>query len=243
MCDAEPMYVDPRTAVAYDLIHRARGKDYAAEARQVAGMVRRLRPDATRLLDVACGTGLHLEAFAALGFDVTGIDVSPVMLAMARRRLAAVPLHEGDMRSFALGTRFDVVTCLFSSVAFMTDTDQLAEALTTMAAHLVPGGMVVVEPWVQPEVWAVGVVDADAANEDDVAVAKVSRTDREGDVSILDMRYVVATTEGIETFDEQHRLGLFTDDDLADALHSAGLAVHHDFPGITGRGLFLGIRN
>lgn len=235
------MYVDPRTPGAYDLIHRARGKDYGAEAGKVADMVRRLRPAATTLLDVACGTGLHLEAFARLGFQVVGVDVSPVMLDAAGRRLPGVTLHEGDMTDFALEERFDVVTCLFSSIAFMTDRRQLDRALRTMAAHLVPGGVLVLEPWVQPDDWEVGVVDADAANEDDVAVAKVTRTDLDGPVGILEMHYLVSTAKGVEAFAEHHRLGLFHDDELADALQESGLAVHHDFPGITGRGLYLGI--
>jgi SAM-dependent methyltransferase len=236
------MYVDPRTPAAYDLIHRERGKDYAIEARQVAAMVRRLRPGAHALLDVACGTGLHLDAFADLGFDVTGVDVSPVMLDAARRRRRDATLHEGDMRSFALDQRFDVVTCLFSSIAFMTDREQLDRAIGNMVGHLRPHGVLVVEPWVQPEDWEVGVVDADAANDAEIAVAKVTRTDKDGEVGVLAMHYLTATADGVGRFDEEHRLGLFHDEELADALQEAGLAVHHDFPGITGRGLFLGIR-
>lgn len=238
------MYVDPLSAVAYDLIHRARGKDYAGEAAQVAERVRRLRPGARTLLDVACGTGLHLEAFAELGFEVAGSDVAPVMLDVARRRLPDVPLHESDMRTMALGRRFDVVTCLFSAIACMTTRADLARAIAAMAAHLAPGGVLVVEPWVEPEVWEAGIVDADSANGDDMAVAKVTRTDldREGHVSVVELRYVVATADGITTFDELHHLGLFTDEEMAAALHDAGLAVHHEFPGITGRGLFLALR-
>ena len=242
MCDAPGVYVDPRTPAAYDLIHRARGKDYAAEAAQIAGMVRGLRPGVRTLLDVACGTGLHLEAFVREGFEVAGIDASPVMLDVARRRLPAVAPHEGDMRDVVLGRRFDGVTCLFSSIAFMTTRHDLERAIATMVGHLQPGGILALEPWVSREVWEVGVVDADAANGDDVAVAQVTRTDLDGDVGILDLRYVVATAEGVATFDEQHRLGLFADGDIAEALHAAGLAVHYDFPGIADRGVFLAVR-
>jgi dTDP-3-amino-3,6-dideoxy-alpha-D-glucopyranose N,N-dimethyltransferase len=52
---------------AYELLHAARGKDYVREAAAVAERIRRRRPDARTLLDVACGSGLHLAAFTESG--------------------------------------------------------------------------------------------------------------------------------------------------------------------------------
>src|SRR5262245_45239111 len=44
----------------YDMVYIGRGKDFAAEARVIADIVRTRRPDASSLLDVGCGTGQHL---------------------------------------------------------------------------------------------------------------------------------------------------------------------------------------
>jgi len=95
------------SAAAYDLLHGARGKDYGREAERVLARIRRLRPEARSVLDVACGTGLHLAAFLHLGLDVEGVELVPAMIAEARKRAPEVPIHAGDMRTFRLDRRFD----------------------------------------------------------------------------------------------------------------------------------------
>src|SRR3954470_15905839 len=51
----------------------------------------------TSLLDVGCGSGLALEMAHARGATVSGIDISPGLLAVARERLPDADLREGDM--------------------------------------------------------------------------------------------------------------------------------------------------
>ena len=111
--------------------------------------VRSWRSDAPRaetLLDVACGTGHHMELLREW-FTVEGVDLEPGLLEVARSRLPGVPLHLGDMRTFNLGRQFDVVTCLFSSIGYMQTPEDLLHALVNMAGHLAPDGVMLVEPW------------------------------------------------------------------------------------------------
>jgi SAM-dependent methyltransferase len=98
------------------------------------------------------------------------------------------------MRTFDLGRTFDAVTCLFSSVGYLRDEADLAEAIARMAAHLGPGGVLIVDGWVRPDAWWPGTnVQALAESAGGVAAARVARTWREGDRSVLDMRYLIAT--------------------------------------------------
>jgi len=71
-----------RSADIYDLVHRARGKDYAAEAIQVAREVRARNPGATSLLDVACGTGGHLLHLRT-DFSVAGVELDAHLRSIA----------------------------------------------------------------------------------------------------------------------------------------------------------------
>jgi len=96
------------SATAYDALYAMRGKDYRREAERVVARIRRHRPQARSLLDVACGTGLHLAAFAELGFDVEGVELSEAMIVACRRQEPDVAIHAGDMRTFRLERRFDV---------------------------------------------------------------------------------------------------------------------------------------
>ena len=104
------------TADLYDLFYDF--KDYAAEADAIRNIVTLRHPGARTLLDVACGTGRHLEHLRE-SFTVEGVDIDDGLLRVAADRLPGVPLDHGDMRDLDLGERFDVVTCLFSSIGYM----------------------------------------------------------------------------------------------------------------------------
>jgi SAM-dependent methyltransferase len=232
--------VEPYTATAraYDLLYRH--KDYRGEVEQVAALVQARRPGATSVLDVGCGTGAHLEWFARRYEQAVGIEASARMIeeaTIARDGLLVLP---GDMRTFALRERFDVVTCLFSAIGYMTTVADLERAIANMAAHLTPGGVLVVEGWVSPDDWIAGRASADAAVASDLAVARVVVSERDGDVSTVNMHYVLATVDGVEHVDEVHRLGLFEDDQYRAAFEAAGLRYER-CDGLTGRGLHVGI--
>ena len=118
-------------------------------------IVRRVTPAASTLLDVACGTGRHLE-FLQQHFQVEGLDLSPDMLEVARARCPGVPFHEGSFVDFHLGRLFDAVTCLFGSIGYAGTPDGLHQAIGSMARHLKPGGVLIVEPWLMPPAFVPG---------------------------------------------------------------------------------------
>ena len=212
-----------RSAHVYDLLYSF--KDYEAEARDLVSLIRARNPGAGSLLDVACGTGKHLELLRSEFPDVAGVDLNAELLAIAHERLPDVPFTEADMRTFDLGRTFDAVTCLFSSVGYLRDEADLAEAVARMAAHLEPGGALIVDGWVRLDAWWPGTnVNALAETADGVAAARVARTWREGDRSVLDLRYLIATADnGFEQEQERHELTLFTDEAYRAAFEAASL--------------------
>jgi len=228
-------------ARAYDVLHAGQGKDYAGEAAAVAAAVRARRPDARTLLDVACGSGLHLAAFRDLGFDVAGVDRSPAMLALARGRLGdGVPLHEGDMADLDLGRRFDAVTCLFGSIGYLTSTDRLRAGCAALARHLEPGGVLVVEPWFAPGTWWDGRTSAAGAGDDTMSVARAARCYKRGRISGIEMHWLIATAAQVDHVVEVHEMGLYDPVEYEDAMAAAGLVgIDLDPAGITGRGLWV----
>jgi SAM-dependent methyltransferase len=228
-----------KSAPYYDAVYAA--KDYKAEAAKVRALIEEtMRRPARTLLDVACGTGLHLAEFRSW-LEAEGIDLNEDLLALARARLPDVRFHVGDMSGFDLGRGFDVVTCLFSAIGSMTDVEHLNSAIASMARHVAPGGLLVVEPWWSPADWRLdGKPRAIFVDQPDLKLARMSISGREGNVAILDFHYLRGTPEGITTFTEPHRLGLFTTEEQLSAFRMAGLEVGHDPVGLTERGLFIG---
>ena len=227
-----------KTSHLYDLLYeKGLRKDYATEAAMVASLV----PDARTLLDVACGTGLHLQHLSQQ-FDCAGIDLDEGMLAIARERCPGVPLTVADMVDFDLGRTFDAVVCMFSSIGYARTEDRLRRSVATMAAHLNPGGTLVIEPWQQPESWIVGHTHMLIVDEPDLKLCRMSVSGQTDGCSVMEFAYLVGTPDGIEHLTETHTMGLFTWDQYQDALELAGLGdvVVQTGGGPMGRGLLIG---
>lgn len=234
---------DSRLANIYDLIYQGRGKDYAAEAAEIAGLIRSARPAAASLVDVACGTGLHLRAFGDLFAHVEGVELSEDMLLIAKNRNPNARLHLGDMRDFELAGRFDAVTCLFAGIGHMRTAADLDVAVAQLVKHLVPGGVAVVEPWWFPADFTPGYVGGDIVNRDGYTIARVSHTTRDGDVTTMEVHYVVAHPEsGIRHFTNAVVNSLFTQRRYEEAFEKAGATVRYQGEGPSGRGRFVAVR-
>ena len=229
-----------KQAHIYDAIYAH--QDYAGQARRVHQLIQtNKRSPGNRLLDVACGTGLHLKHWQE-DYEVAGLDISEEMLAVARERLPNVPLHAADMADFDLGTRFDAITCLFSSIGHLLSEDLLRQAIATMAGHLEPGGVLVVEAWLTPDEWREGYLNLDHVNLPNLKIARMSLSRSEGHVSILDMHHLVGTPEGVEYFVEPLHASMFTVQQYIASFQAAGLDAQHDPEGLRGRGLYVAVK-
>ena len=227
-----------KTAKHYDAVYSY--KDYEGESELVSMLVSERVSNAKTLLDVACGTGKHLEHLTKT-FDCTGVELDPEMLAIAKERVPKLPLHVGDMCDFDLATKFDAVTCLFSSIGYTKTVERMEKAIVNMAEHLNPGGMLLVEPWLTPEAWLVGNVDSETYKTDEfvITLLMVSEPVERGR---LVLEYLIGDSNGISKVTETHEMGWFTHDEYLNAFKRAGLQIEHLEGGLTGRGIDVGIK-
>ena len=228
-----------RSAMYYDTIYSF--KNYADEASLVDERFRELsRSGGRRLLDVGCGTGEHLRHLREK-YDVEGLDIDDAMLDIARRKQPDLRFHHADMTGFDLGSRFDAVICLFSAVGYVRSSPRLRQAVATMARHLTPGGVLMVEPWITPTAFLPGRLDSNLVDKPDMKIARFSVTGVRDGLSIIDFHYLVTTLEQSLSFTEHHELGLFTHEEYLGAFEACGLRPIHDPEGVSGRGLYLAV--
>ncbi len=224
----------------YDRIYAF--KDYESEANKIVEMIRaHRRSEGKCLLDVACGTGHHLKHLSA-SFDAEGLDNCPELLEIARTRNPDMTFHDGDMRTFDLSMSYDAITCLFSSIGYMTSLEDLSAAVDNMARHLVPGGVLLVEPWLTPDVWQAGTVHGMFIDEPDLKIARVNTSLTKGRLSVFDLHHLIGTPEGTFHVVEHHEMGLYSIEQMVAAFESSGLETTYDPDGLTGRGLYVGVR-
>jgi SAM-dependent methyltransferase len=130
----------------YDLLaphYDAVTGDSAVEAAFIHDIIERRHRQAATLLDLACGTG-SITAPLAGAYQVSGLDISPGMLAVAREKLPGqTPLYLADMTSFRLDARFDVIVCAYQGINHLLRLNAWQSSFDRACEHLSPGGLFV----------------------------------------------------------------------------------------------------
>ena len=210
--------------------------DYLAERTpvevdQIEALLRMKPP--RRVLDLPCGQGRHSIELARRGYDVTGVDLSPFMLDVARTRAAAAGVQvrwlEGDMRRPPGGESFDVILNLFTSFGYFADPADDQLVLTAGKAVLAAGGRFLLEV-----INGARVMNDFQSREwftlGRAAVMEVRTLDRSS------QRMVVERTVSIPPDEETtvHALRLYSGEQLEAAMRSAGfgrVALYGDWDG------------
>jgi ubiquinone/menaquinone biosynthesis C-methylase UbiE len=232
-----------KSAQYYDEIYASVDKDYAAEADKTHKIIQEHKQSkGNSLLDVACGTGFHASLLNKY-YQMEGLDLDPQMLKVAKKKHPTLRFHQGDMIAFDLKRQFDVIVCLFSSIGYVRTKSRLQKAIRNMGNHLLPGGVLLIEPWFAPEQWSVGRVVTLRVDTPDLKIVRMSHSGKMGNVSLLHFHYLIGTSKGVEHRLELHELGLFTHQDYMDAFQAARLNVSHDPEGLDGRGLYIATKS
>jgi ubiquinone/menaquinone biosynthesis C-methylase UbiE len=230
------------SANLYDFIHSF--KEYETEVEHIHRLIQtHQRIDSRTLLDVGCGTGQHLFYLQDM-YQIMGLDLDEGLLAVARDRLPNVTFHEGNMQDFDLAQTFDVIICLFGAIAYVQTLKALEATLTAFARHLNPNGVLLLEPFIKPEDYTPGIVHSLYRDEPYLKVARFSNSTVDKNRMIALFHYLVGSSDSIDYFTEMHELGLFTSEEILDALESAGFVdVQSPSIEVFRRGIYVGIRS
>jgi SAM-dependent methyltransferase len=144
-----------RYASFYDALYAE--KDYEAECDFLVRVLgERGVGEGATILDLGSGTGNHDIPLARRGFEVTGVDRSAEMIALAREKAAkagvAVDFIVGDVRDVSIGRTFDAVVSLFAVVCYQLTNDDLLHMFGNVRRHLESGGIFVFDGWFGPGV-------------------------------------------------------------------------------------------
>lgn len=195
-----------------------------------------------RVLEVGCGPGLRLAVLRQLHgkYQVEGLDRDPQMLALAGKRNPGVPLHREDMREFTLDARYDAILCLFGVIGYMTDVAEMTGALAQMREHLAPSGVLLLEPWLTPDLARDRYLRTDTAERPGLEVMRMNFTRVVANKSLLTVHYLIGDSHGIRHVEELRELTLFTEEEYRLALRNAGFGdVQLEAYGPQGRGLYV----
>jgi len=228
------------SADLYDAIYHAQGKDYTKESQRILEIIKdRGSFSKQSLLDVACGTGGHLQPMSAHFNELAGIDLDPNMVEYTRTKVPNAVISQGDMVNFNLNRKFDVVICMFSSIGYVKTIDRLKKTIKNFQLHTNQGGFVLVEPWIFPENVKTGLIHVTNVDQPELKISRMAISHVQGQTSRIEFQYLKGTPSAIEHFTEIHDLTLFERSEYETAFQEAGLQVEFLEEGLTGRGLFI----
>jgi ubiquinone/menaquinone biosynthesis C-methylase UbiE len=219
-------------------------KNYQTESLRLESIARRWgRPGKTSWLDVACGTGRHLE-YLRQRHPVVGVDASREMLRIAGRRLPGVPLYRGDMRTFELHRQFDVVSCLFGAIGHIRTKADVRRTFENFARHLKPGGIAIVESWIESSAFRPGMIHLRTYESTASTIARVAHSSRRGNRSLVHYHFLIGTPgRDVRYFEHRDEGLLLSREELLQLMRSAGLTSRFLARGFTpSRGLLIGVK-
>jgi SAM-dependent methyltransferase len=213
-----PMWGDPEEYAAYD-----------SQVVRLIGEYARI--PVRSLLNIGCGGGKNVFNLKQK-YDVTGLDLSPPMLDLARELNPECEFARGDIRSFALDRTFDAVL-LDDAIAYMTSRGDLRAAFTAAWRHLNPGGVMVVTPdntketFIQNHTVATpATAGTTPADVDVVFVENSYDPDPDDEHYEATMIYLIREGGKLRVETDRHILGLFSLQVWRETLTGAGFRVH-----------------
>lgn len=114
--------------------------DMSGKVKFLKQLLKENAPEAKTLLELACGTGTILEGLAS-DYSVTGVDLSPEMAEIAKKKLPDVDIRVGDMTSCELGKTYDAVLCVYDSINHLQTWEQWRALFANAHKHLADSGV------------------------------------------------------------------------------------------------------
>lgn len=220
----------PLYAQGYDSMYRA--KDYAAECDLLEGVWSQSGAAVSSVLDLGCGTGGHSLELTGRGYEVTGVDVSPEMVAIAERKKAAAGAARldyvvSDVAGLALARRFDAAIMMFNVIGYLVEREQRAAAMAAVREHLRPGALFVFDYWHGPAVLASPPVETFREIPiEGGELLRAASTEFHPEQRLCDVTMRVWRIEGDRVAgrtSESHRVRFYDEEELRELLAGAGL--------------------
>ena len=232
----------------YDKIYN--GVDYEGEVEFIKWAVNKHSTSSSKLLmDVACGTGSHAKKLTD-NFNITGIDISPQMLKIAREKVPSANFIPGDMKNLDTGSKYDVITCIFSAIHYNRNLKELKTTLQNFYDHLNPGGILIFDLSLNKNNWIEGLVSVDTVVEEDLKIARICQSRLKEGVFNANFVFLVKDHGEFDFDIDQHELGVFKVEEVVNLMENtqfetlvyAGFSAEEWINNDVERPVFVGIK-
>ncbi len=241
--------------MAYVYDHLMADAPYESWVRYLCGETERFQAPGSRVLDLGCGTGELSIRLIKRGFDVTGVDMSEDMLAVAAEKAAeegvVFPLFQQDMSKLGGLPECDIATIFCDALNYLSKPEEVRDTFRHVHRHLAANGMFLFDVHSIYQMEQIFSNQTFTWNEDEIAYIWNSFPGEDPHSIEHDLTFFVLDEESglYGRIDEFHKQRTYPVSDYLDWLHEAGfdvLSVSADFssdpPEETSRRIFFSCR-
>lgn len=220
-----------------------RDKDYREEAGQIVQLLERFGNHGKQILNFGCGTGKHDIELYKLGYQCTGIDLSPVMIDEAKRNAefcqeggTKMVFSVADIRQYEAERKYDAVISLFHVMSYQNSNEDILNAFISARKALENGGIFLFDTWYGPGVLSdkpvVRVKEVEDEENRLIRVARPVMYDKENKVEVHYEVFVMnKKTSNVKVIQEVHSMRYFFRPELELLLKEAGFELIDNLDG------------
>ena len=129
---------------AYEKLSKFYKKDWGNDSigyiDLITNVINTLDLKITSILDVGCGTGILANELKKMNFEVSGMDISEDMINVAKETTTEIEFIVADMRNFDMKKKFDMITCAFDAINYITTDEDMENAMSSIYNNLNENG-------------------------------------------------------------------------------------------------------
>lgn len=198
----------------YDLLYK--DKNYREESQYAIKKIKQFASNATQMLELGSGSGSHARYFCEAGFEVTGIERSPEMVAIAKaKKIIGFNPIVGDISSYEVPQQFDVAISLFHVISYLSQNDALIDCFKMTHKHLNSDGIFMFDIWYSPAVYHQKPETRIKRLENDgIEIVRLAESEMESDANVVAVNFEVIikdkATHITESITEKHLMRHFS---------------------------------
>lgn len=209
-------------------------KDYKSEAEQVDFLLKKNGKNIKNIMNYGCGTGRHDMELLRLGYQCSGIDMSPLMIDIARKNAESEKLEinfeVADIRNYEPNDKYDAVISLFHVMSYQNGNKDVLAAFQNARKALNKGGIFLFDVWYGPGVLsdkpAVRVKEIEDEENRLVRIARPVMHDKKNVVDVCYEVLVIQKQTGVaRIINEVHNMRYFFRPELEYLLSEAGFEL------------------
>ena len=215
-----------RVSAWYDKMYVDR-KIYENEAMQVQSLVEKYKmTDGNYLLDLACGSGPHIEYWVDK-YHVVGLDNNMHMLARAHEKWPQIMFVCGNMFHFSNLCNFDIVTCLYGSIGYAENIEELEQAVACVSKCMKQGGVFILTPGIGKDFFEEKVyIKSRNLKEQAFSFRKIELVKRvDENRAVISMNHRIVKDGKVEKYKFDIPISLFSREDYISALERNGFSI------------------